>query len=133
MKDKAGALLQFIKFGIVGLFNTAISYVVFYIFVSLDIHYLIANVIGFIVGVLNAYYWSNWYVFKNNSLIKRNHIITLLKTFGAYGITGVVLQSILLYLFVECFFMESRIAQLLCLLITVPFNFLLNKFWSFKS
>lgn len=133
MKDnKKETLYQFIKFGLVGLSNTVLSYVVYCVLVKLNTHYQIANIVGFIVGVLNSYYWNNRYVFKTNEGEKRNHIKTLFKTFVAYGITGLLLQGFLLWLFVERFEIDSLIAQLLGLCITVPLNFVLNKFWSFK-
>ena len=130
--DKKETLFQFIKFGLVGLSNTLLSYVVYCVLVKLNTHYQIANIVGFIVGVLNSYYWNNRYVFKTNNGEKRNHIKTLFKTFVAYGITGLLLQGFLLWLFVEKFDIDSLIAQLLGLCITVPLNFVLNKFWSFK-
>lgn len=134
MKDnKKETLIQFIKFGLVGMSNTALSYIVFYILVKFNIHYQVANIIGFIVGVLNSYFWNNRYVFKTAEGEIRNHFKTLLKTFVAYGITGLVLQGFLLWLFVEILNMNSLVAQLFGLAITVPLNFIINKFWSFKN
>lgn len=125
-------LWQFVKFGMVGCSNTVLSYIVFVICVKLGLHYLYANVLGFIFGVLNAYYWSNRYVFKKPQDVKRNHVRTLCKTFLAYGVTGILLQSVMLYIIVEQAGFDSLIAQLVCLFVTVPLNFILNKFWSFK-
>ncbi len=104
MKDgKKETLFQFIKFGLVGLSNTILSYVVYCVLVKLNTHYQIANIAGFIVGVLNSYYWNNRYVFKTNKGENRNHIKTLFKTFVAYGVTRLMKQGILLWLFVERF------------------------------
>ncbi len=132
-RNYINTIIQFIKFCVVGCSNTILSYVTFFICVKLGVHYLIANLIGFVIGVLNAYFWSNKYIFKVNSGAQRNSTKSLIKTFISYGITGVLLQSILLYLFVEYMKLDSLIAQLICLLITVPLNFILNKFWSFRS
>ena len=55
---------QFIKFGMVGASNTLISLVIYYIGLYLNVHYVLSNVLGFIAGTLNAYYWNNKYVFK---------------------------------------------------------------------
>lgn len=129
---KTRSFWQFIKFGLVGCFNTVLSYIVYALCVKLNIHYLIANIVGFVVGVLNAYYWSNKYVFKTEEGKKRNHLFAISKTVVSYGITGVLLQSAMLYLLVEQVGIDSLIAQLICLLFTVPLNFVLNKFWSFK-
>ena len=117
----------------VGISNTALSYAIFYICVILGAHYLVSNLVGFVAGVLYAYYWSNKYVFKVEETNKRNHVVALIKTFVSYGTTGIILQSIFLYLLVEYGTMDSRVAQLICLLITVPLNFIINKYWSFKD
>lgn len=129
----SGSILQFIKFGIVGFSNTVLSYIVFTIFVLFGIHYLIANLLSFIAGVSNAFYWSNEYVFKKSGNERRDLLQSLLKTFLAYGFTGVVLNSLLLYVLVDKYEISSLIAQALCLIITVPLNFILNKYWSFKT
>ena len=55
-------IAQFIKFGIVGLSNTLIAYLVYAVCIYIGLHYLLANVIAFAVSVLNAYYWSDRYV-----------------------------------------------------------------------
>ena len=123
---------QFFKFGIVGLSNTAVAYVVYAVCIYLGCKYLIANLLGFVVSVYNAYYWSDRYVFKKNAEKRRNQRKTLLKTYVAYSTTGIFLNSFLLYFFIDCCHISSYLAQLICLLFTVPLNFILNKFWSFK-
>ena len=124
---------QFVKFGIVGASNTLIAYVIYSICVYIGIHYLIANFIGFIINVLNAYYWSDRFVFKKGEGEVRSAIWTLAKTYVAYGSTGLLLASILLYLYVDKLHISEYIAQLLVLVITIPLNFIINKFWSFKT
>lgn len=124
---------QFLKFGLVGLSNTILSYVVFSILVLLGLHYLIANAISFFVGVSNAFYWSNKYVFKKSEDEHRGILQSLIKTFFAYGFTGLLLNSFFLWILIERYDIYSLIAQILCLVITVPLNFVLNKFWSFKT
>ena len=55
---------QFIKFGMVGIVNTLLSEGIYCVLVFFDIHYLVAYLVGFILSVLNAYYWNNKCVFK---------------------------------------------------------------------
>ncbi len=129
----SGSILQFIKFGIVGFSNTVLSYVVFTIFILFGVHYLIANFLSFVAGVSNAFYWSNKYVFKKSRNEGRGLLQSLFKTFLAYGLTGLILNSLFLYVLVDKYDIPSLIAQALCLLITVPLNFILNKYWSFKT
>lgn len=63
--EKVSKLKQFIKFGIVGISNTLISYVVYNnVLLRLKMHYIGASIIGFLVSVVNSYYWNNKYTFK---------------------------------------------------------------------
>lgn len=130
--DKKGFdLFQFIKFGLVGVSNTAISLGIYYLFLVIDKKlYLIGSIVGFIVSVLNSFYWNNKYVFKTqgqSGLLKR-----LLKTYLSYG-GSTVLSTILLYLEVEHFGVSENIAPIINLIITVPLNYIVNKFWAFKK
>ena len=63
---KKGSLIQFIKFGLVGVSNTVVNYLVYIFFVFIGVHYVIANILGFLISVLNAFYWGNRYVFKED-------------------------------------------------------------------
>ena len=71
---------QFVKFCLVGFSNTAISYLVYFIFVCIDEKlYLIGNAAGFVVSVLNSYFWNSKFVFKKQD--ERGK--TIVKTFLA--------------------------------------------------
>lgn len=121
---------QFIKFGIVGLSNTIISFVIYYVLIYFEMNYIIANTAGFIVSVLNAFYWNNKYVFKSDDG-KRGFIRKIVKTFASYGGTF-VLSTILLIIMVDYLNVSEIIAPIINLMVTVPLNFLLNKLWTFK-
>lgn len=121
-------VIQFLKFCLVGATNTGIYLLTYYGFIYYGTHYLVANIIGFIVSVLNGYYWSRKYVFakKNTAVFKQ-----LIKTYVSYGATTIV-STCLLYVLVELNNVSQNTAPLLTLLITIPLNFLLNKYWAFK-
>lgn len=127
------AFMQFIQFGIVGVSNTLISYIVYLIGVLCGLHYLLASVFGFVISILNSFYWNNQYVFKLKENEKRSLLRSFLKTFSAYAGTGLVLNNVLLFIEVDIFHWNKTIAPLINLLITIPLNFLLNKFWAFKK
>lgn len=130
---KYKSIIQFIKFGIVGFSNTIISYAVYFFCVWIGMHYQLANIVGFIISVLNAYYWSSRFVFVKQTGEERGLVSSLIKTFVAYSFTGIALSAILLWLLIDKMALSEYIAPLLILLITVPLNFILNKYWSFKS
>jgi len=126
-------LFQFIKFGIVGLSNTAISYIIYSLLVYVGLHYIIASVIAFVISVLNSFFWNNKYVFKKGDNQKRNIILSLIKTYLSYAFTGLILQNILLFVFISILHISKYLAPLFGLVITIPLNFILNKLWAFKS
>lgn len=125
-------VLQFLKFGIVGASNTIVYLAIYYAFILLgqDL-YIVGNVVGWIVSVLNAFYWSNRFVFacENDSL--RAKLLRLSRSYITYGATF-LLSTILLYLEVGVWGWSSWVAPLVNLLVTVPLNFVINKFWTFK-
>lgn len=121
------ALIQFLKFCVVGLSNTVISLAVYYIILYFGAHYVIASILSFIISVLNAYYWNYKYVFNTKSDILKS----LIKTYTSYGFSY-VLNTTLLIILVEYYNISELLAPILVLVITVPLNFILNKFWAFK-
>ena len=124
--------MQFIKFGIVGAINTAVYYIFYSGLVYINVSYLLANIVAVILSVLNSYFWNNRYVFKMKKNEKRNTCTTLIKTFLAYVGIWLILSNIVLVLFVEIIHVSEYIAPVFVLFITVPLNFVINKYWAFK-
>ena len=120
--------IQFVKFCLVGLSNTAISFGIYYIFLFIDTKlYIVGNIVGFVVSVLNSYFWNSRYVFKKRDEKRK----TIVKTFAAYG-TNLVIGTLLLYVLVDIAGISEYIAPIINLFITVPINYLLNKKWVMK-
>lgn len=134
-------MIQFMKFGLVGVSNTVISYVtyVFFLFLFeskqwfLKSDYLIAQMAGFIISVLWSFYWNNKYVFKTEEGECRFWIRALVKTYISYAFTGLFLNSILSFIWVEMLGISKMIAPIINLVVSVPLNFLINKFWAFRN
>ena len=132
LEKKWKELMQFVQFGIVGISNTFISYFSYLILYKLGCHYLVASVFSFVVSVSNSFYWNNKYVFEKDTEGKKNLIKTYAKTFIAYSFTGLILSNVLLYVWVELVRISGVIAPLINLIITIPVNFIINKYWAFK-
>jgi putative flippase GtrA len=128
LRRRAGLIKQFIKFGLVGVSNTVMSLAIYYLLVAFGVNYMLANGIAFVISVLNAYYWNNRFVFQKTTA---GHLKPLLRTYLAYGMTF-LLGAGLLYLMVDQLGISKLIAPLINLVITIPLNFLVNKFWAFK-
>lgn len=135
------SFMQFIKFGIVGLSNTIISYLLYAVVLLLlqkkmlfpKIDYLLAQIVAFVLSVLWSFYWNNRMVFVVEEGRKRSLWKSLLKTYISYSFTGLFLNSILLILWVNILGISEFIAPIINLLVSVPLNFLINKFWAFKT
>ncbi len=135
---------QFIKFGLVGIINTAISLSIYYIFLWLNADlYLLGNVVGFIISTLNAYLWNRKFVFGDKTMQKEERsnasnqsrlTVTkeILKTYATYGFS-LGLSTLLLYLEVEIIGIPETVSPLINLFITTPLNFLINKFWVYHN
>lgn len=131
LPEKA-SMVQFIKFGIVGLSNTVISLAVYYFFLCInDDLYLAGNILGWIISVANAFFWNNKYVFTSKEFESQKILRKLGKTYLSYGVTF-LLSTGLLYLEVDILHWSAVISPALNLIITIPLNFLLNKFWTFR-
>lgn len=130
-KDIHAFIGQFIKFGIVGVSNTIINLLVYYILLRLGFHYIIANTGGFIVSVLNAYYWNRKFVFKTDTTDSKKIFREFIKVALAYGSTF-LLSTFLMVFWVELLNISEKIAPILNLLITIPLNFFLNKYWAMR-
>lgn len=132
---------QFIRFGVVGVSNTIIGYLIYVIslsvmrfynmWVSYDIY--VAQFIMFLLSVAWSFYWNNKYVFKGSINSKRDIIKSLLRTYVSYAFTSLILSEILLVLWVEYLTINDFIAPILSLLITVPLNFVIQKYWAFRG
>lgn len=131
--EKMETLFQFVKFGLVGVSNTVLHYFIYLACTLAGMQYMLANFMAFTISVVNSFYWNNKYVFKDESTIKRSLFATFVKTYISYGMTGIVLNSALLYIEIDIWRMNKLIAPLANLLITIPLNFIINKFWAFKN
>ena len=155
MKNRS--LIQFIKFGLVGVSNTLVSQAVYMVCIALGLHYIAANIIAFVISVLNAFFWQTRFVFKEDeNAEKRVWWQVLLKTYAAYAFTGLLLNNLLLILWIDVIKLENYtmpltklinsigisisngdvakdISPLLNIVVNVPINFVINKFWAYRQ
>ena len=133
--------LQLVKFGFVGVSNTAILYGIemlcYYVLLiryPLDesLKVVLTTALAFIVSVTNSYIWNNKFVFKAGQKNWKEHLKAYLKTVACYGITGLVLSPILKVIFGN-WGVPYWAASLSSMIITVPLNFVMNKLWTFRN
>ena len=137
---KREILLQSIKFGLIGVSNTVLSYVLYVavlyllqmnvLLVSWD--YLAAQAISFLLSVYWSFYWNDRLVFVLKEGQQREKWKALVKTYVSYSFSGLFLNAVLLVIWIDWMGISPYIAPIINLIVTVPVNFLLNKFWAFR-
>ena len=124
-----------------GVSNTLISYLLYVVVLLLlkkanilqGINDLVAQFVAFVLSVLWSFYWNNRMVFVLEENQTRNIWKALLKTYISYSFMGIFLNSALLVLWVQIFHISEFIAPIFNLLVSVPLNFIINKFWAFRA
>lgn len=132
-KLSSPSVIQFIKFGLVGVSNTVISLSIYYLFIwiSRDL-YLVGKTAGWIVSVANAFYWNNKCVFSSDGSDAQTTLKKIVKTYLSYG--GTFLLGIgLLYIEVDVLGLSVTLCPLINLLVSIPLNYILNKYWTFRQ
>lgn len=128
---------EFLQFGLVGVSNTIISYLLYVVTILLvsksgvKFDYIIANIVSWLLSVLWSFYWNNKFVFKKEEGEKRNIWAALFKTYVSYGFTGLILNNILSVLWVSVLHISKMLAPIINLVISIPINFFMNKLWAF--
>ena len=140
--EQEQAFMQFVKFALVGVTNTLMStFINWGTLLLLDqlggfegIDKYIGNTVAFILSVLWSYMLNSKFVFKESEDgEKRVWWKTLLKTYAAYAFTGLGLSNIISWLCVDVWGISKYIAPLINLVISVPINYVMNKFWAYRQ
>ena len=133
-------LVQFFKFGIVGVSNTLVSYLLnllcLFVLHKYDVtyDYVIANTVAFVLSVLWSFYWNERFVFtEKQDSYQSNRLVRLLKMYLSYGFTGIILNNVLSFLWISVLGISKVIAPLINSAIGVPINYVINKKWTFEE
>lgn len=141
MKQHWKELLVFLKYAVVGTIGTIVDVGSLYAFVEyLQIPLLIATTLSFILAVINNFILNKYWTFQNKSSNIRKQFIKFL----IVALIGLALTLMLMYLLVyviripDMSFFQKTIpgyvlAKLLTSIIVLLWNFLGNKYWSFKE
>jgi putative flippase GtrA len=120
---------QFGRFLVIGSISTLVSYSVFLICLrGFDLHYIIANIFGFVFGISVAYPLNrNWTFDKGH--YKNSHFFQYLTVY----LLSLLASSLLLRLAVDVIGIIPEIAFILVVGIMTGVNFLGTRFLVFKN
>ena len=123
---------QFISFGLIGGLNTILSLGIYWLIVNLGGHYMLGNAVAFFITVAISYVLNNIFTFKGEGKAEWS-FKNLIKVYISYGLTGLLLNTFLLMIWIDWLGINENIAPVINLFFTIPLNFLLNKFWAYKK
>ncbi len=155
--SRLAPLIQFVKFGLVGLSNTAISFgteMLCYYWLMRDAQFpglcafltglgievtgeqvriTLTTAIAFLISVTNSFYWNSRYVFRKEKRSTVGELVrAYFKTMASYALTGIVLSPAI-KIWLSGAGIPYYLASLLSMVVTIPLNFVMNKFWAFRE
>lgn len=125
----APVLVQFVKFGIVGVSNTALTLVVYTVLLKVfGVWYLAASGIGFVVGAVNGFLLNRRWTFSEHV----GDALTPVR-WGIVQTCGLGVDEGLLYLFVHNAQMDKLLAQVCATAVVTVSTFFVNRAWTFRA
>lgn len=130
MKDLIQKNKEVIMYLIFGVLTTVVNIVVYYIFNDvLQVHYMISNVIAWILSVLFAYITNRKYVFESNS----DSIITEFTKFVGSRVSTGILDMVMMWLFVDLLHVNSMLSKIISNAFVIISNYVLSRLFVFKK
>ena len=122
-------LIRFIKFGMVGVLNTLVNWIIFFILNALGMYYILANIIAYILGTVNSYLWNTLWVFKYKDKASTETTIK----FIILNLIGLGLNTGILYVLVDLCNLNKFIGLVITTAIVMIINYIVNKLWVFSK
>jgi len=119
------------KFGIVGMLNTAVDFLVFTILNLVGVNYGVAQVAGYSSGTLNSYVFNKFWTFKNIGNNKKTH--QEVTQFIVVNLFSLALTEIGLMLLINKANLNIYIAKIIVILLAQCVNYFSYKLWVFKK
>jgi putative flippase GtrA len=121
------SVVQFVKYGVVGASNTAITLIVYTVGVELGAPYELALVLGYVVGSLNSYLLNRHWTFRAGDMAHA-------RTGGRFALVqacAIALNAALLYVFVHDLHIAKIPSQVILTVPVVLITFFINRRWTF--
>jgi putative flippase GtrA len=135
-------IIQFIKFAIVGVSNTAVDWVVYYILINTVLtataEKSIAKAISFLVAVINSYIWNTIWTFKKeyqSTIGKSGEIASKSMIFVKFFVVSLIGWVVNYFVFKYTLGRVSSrdiVALIFASAAATLWNFFANKFWTYK-
>jgi len=121
-------LVQFVKFGIVGVSNTLLTFIVYTLLLKVfGVWYIAASAIGFVVGAVNGFLLNRRWTFAGHVGDSLTPVRWAVVQSGGLGI-----NLGLLYVFVHDARLDKLLAQAFATIVVTVSTFVVNRAWTFR-
>ena len=118
-------LVQFMKFGIVGVIAFVIDYGFMVLLTEVfGVPYLISTTVSFIISVIFNYFASMRFVFKRKDDMSRRREFII---FVVLSIIGLIINDVFMWLMVDFLYIDYRLSKIVVTFIVAVWNFVTRK------
>src|SRR6185312_12015417 len=124
----APVIVQFVKFGIVGVSNTLLSFAIYTVLLKVfGVWYIAASAIGFVIGAVNGFLLNRRWTFAGHVGDALTPVRWAVVQSGGLGI-----NLGLLYVFVHDAKLDELLGQAFATVVVTVSTFLVNRAWTFR-
>lgn len=117
-----------ILYGIIGCCSSGLDFLLYTLLVShFGMHYIISNCISVLAGISTSFILNRNYNFKIKDKTRQRFAIFL-----SVGLCGMLMSNLILYVCIDLIGINKIASKLLSIVLVVFFQFLLNKYITFK-
>lgn len=113
-------IMQFTKFSLVGLFNTAVTFGIYSILLEF-VTYKISFILAFLVGLIFSFLFNSFFVFRNRINLRKFILFSYIPSIQ-FVVSFFSIDLLIVHLNIS-----PKIAPILSLIILFPMSFFINK------
>lgn len=118
---------------IFGFLAFVLNYILYFLFAdAMQMHYMAATVLSWVLTVVFAYWTNRTFVFKSQNKDTGSVIKEFVSFIGA-RIATEVLELVLMYVMVDLLSINDKVSKLVCQVLVILANYVLSKIWIFKD
>lgn len=130
MKEINQNFKQLIKYGAVGVLNTAVDFLVYQLLTFIGMNYAVAQCISYSCGILNSYLFNSRWTFKEDAKREKNEFVS----FVVVNIISLGLSVLLLKVCYDVLGIESDlVSKAIVTPVVMVINFIGTKLLVFKK
>jgi putative flippase GtrA len=127
--SRIAELWRFVKFGITGVMNTLVDFLVFTVLSYVGVNMYLSQVVSYSCGMLNSYAVNRKWTFRSQGSFFGSQMGKFLITnLSLLGVSLVVLN-----IGTGTFALPRLLSKLIATCITMVLGFILNRLWVFKQ